>query len=682
MSEVLPAKARVEIFRGPPLIVDDHFLKGWTNVYQGTITKTDDEIIIKIPAAQTWAAHGKSVSFNTNTYKYAVVRCTTLWDPSSATWQFEAKLGGVVKVLGVFSETGLKVIDLLSQYAGDIDEIVIRVDGSYNYYVTIDYVAICKSAPLIPTDTGDVVDFLRIVRPVLQRGIGSFSLLLPNWNSLYTGQISEHDNIIIWLARNASDLGDPAYKVFGGKIAKITYEGVRGPEFYIRLDGFDHGYELKPAPVLLQKLYEAVNGRTIIEDALALCSYLDKHPDASKWFDNTGLSGSTDDRIDSTHDALYDEAQPLTVIQEILEKAKNPSGSVGFDAYIIPSGVMVGHLRNSLDFTSPITSITPITYNKSVDTDRIRNKIKVYGASEKVTENNKDYYTEALSNSFTWSAPQGGSLSLNSDALMGIWSIQLYESSSTMLVFRLSFGTGNEKSAKFPKEFKTFNFSLKVPSGTTVGTVAIRLYTDISNYFRTIFTAHDVQVGGDWADFKIPIGREHEGSGYNGEWSTVGSPDWGSILTVEIWVGFPSSGNQTARVDALFFGGARFIGSAEDSTFPETRFSVETDESLQSDAECAAKASALLEILKDPVTILNEVLVDGDPRYTPGERQRIVVTNDNLDAYFRIVEVHHEVRGPTWDTYLILSDEPQNVDYVFKLLKETQKRIWRSAIPR
>jgi len=84
-----------------------------------------------------------------------------------------------------------------------------------------------------------------------------------------------------------------------------------------------------------------------------------------------------------------------------------------------------------------------------------------------------------------------------------------------------------------------------------------------------------------------------------------------------------------------------------------------------------------LAILKDLVVTLSEVVVDGDHRYNPGDRQRIIVSNDGLDAYFRIIQVQHRVKRTQWDSVLTLSNEPQHVDYVFKLLQEAQKLLER-----
>lgn len=292
-------------------------------------TVTYQKIIVRVAKVA-----GTNTTWGVKVYDVDLPGWRTIWTGQTAEGEFELTL----------PEAGVSKIALLEEYV-----------GGPTTQVWFDYVAICKNSLLVP-DLGDLVKEMRITRPLLNKAVAGAKFHIPNTGGAYNGLIKGHDVVIIWLARSDADLGTIAAKAFGGRVVTPTNQGVQYGEFYIDLDCHGHAYELNIPPTLVQKYYLATNGLTIIEDDLGLCSYIAKNPDATKWFDNAGSSGSTDDRINSTHDCVYDEELPMTVIQEILDKAKNPAAVEGFDMYEMPSGCLVGHLRNSLDFVSPITS--------------------------------------------------------------------------------------------------------------------------------------------------------------------------------------------------------------------------------------------------------------------------------------------------------------------------------------
>jgi hypothetical protein len=662
VSEIAPVKCLIEVFPQPGFF-DDHFCKGWTVISGDKYNDGDLSYFGGNPSAA--GNFEKTVpNLNTNVYTKLQVRCvdsTIRWYLGvydGATW-----VNVIVKNAG---ETGFFEGNMPADKV--ISKIRVQTDSvGYDYWTCLDYIAICKSTVLTPILSGDVVDEHTITRPLLSQGINGARLTITNFNGENTGKIKPHDVIIIWLARDSVNLGDPEYKAFGGRVVNPTYFAKGQGAFFIKLDCHGHAYELINPPALLQKLYTATNGRTIIEDALALASYVTRHPINSKWFNAGGASGSTDDRINSTHDCEYDEVIPKTVIDEICDKASNPVGVKGFDIVEMPSGVLIGHLRNSLDFTSPIASITPETYSKSEDVHRVKNKIKIYGAKEKAYPSDKDAWTESLTPADgSWSAG-GGTMDISFDTsakIKGTGSIKLNVNTANYYgraVF--TFNSGKEPDCGgFRDDYANVQFQIDISTNYS-GEFTLILEDDSGRW-----AAKELKLSlGKWILVDLPSSRK-KADAWSG--SQIANFNWGKIKKLIFDCHFSGTGTGAFWIDNLFFNQRHFEGSAEDAT-SQQNYGVrcpesEIDESLRNDAECTARATALKDFLKNPVTSLENVLVDGDYYYNPGDRQRVIVSNDNYDVYSRIVEIQHKVVGVTWDAILKLSDEPQYQEHIFK----------------
>jgi len=680
VSEILPAKCRVEIHRGPPYLFDDHFCKNWT-VLSGSKSLDGDTVVLTCDASSV-AQISRSVAFNTVIYPWVIVRAI---DSYCQNRYLRGFLGGIQKFEFTLS-FGLNELNVSSQYHGNIDEIRLVVVGPSGNWARFDYVSICKNQVLTPIAEGDVVEELTVTRPLLSQGISGAKLTLHNFGGVFNGAINKHDVIIIWQARYSGSLGASDYKTFGGRIVNPTNRADGYGKHFIDLDCHGHAWELINPPALLQKLYMATNGRTIIEETLALANYVTRHPDNSKWFDAGGATGSTDDRINSTHDCEYDEVKPKTIIDEIGDKASNPAGVKGFDIVEMPSGVLIGHLRNSLDFISPIASITPETYSMSSDIHRIKNKIKVYGKAGKIgvpgEEGRKEpsdgdaWTVDSLDN---W-VEDAGELSIQTvGSKVGPNFLNcLSTSAPNEAKFRRSLTglvTAFGKSA-----YQTLNFYLK--AGAAVPVLKVRLYApDSNNYFEADLGTGNV----NWYFKQFQLGQNQEYDAEknpNGKWTKVGSPKWGNLTWITFY-GWDNASQFSMSIDGLYFGHGRFRGVAEDS-MSQANYGIraaepEIDESLGNDTECTARAIALKDFLKDPVVTLERVLVDGDSRYAPADRQRVIIANDNYDAYSRIIQVQQKVVGVTWDTILTLSNEPQYVDYVFRDISIILSRLRRGG---
>jgi len=649
-----PAKVRVEIFREPGFF-DDNFAKGWTKTSGGTSSfSTDGDVATLTKGDQTECIIEKSFpTLSTDIYHKLEIRCT-----ATNAWFYVYVWNGSSWLL-IYTGNAVGVFEASIASGYNITKMRIRTTATEAKF---DYGAVCKNSLVVP-DLGDLVEELTVTRPLLNNGIAGAKFSIPNFAGAYNGLIKNQDAIIIWLARNEANLGVPEYKAFGGRIVNPNKRGEKYGAFYIDLDCHGYAYELNIPPSLLQKFYSGTNGRTIIEDALALCTYLAKHPTATMWFDNAGASGSTDDRINSTHDAIYDEELPAIVIQEILEKTKNPAAVQGFDAYETPAGCIVGHLRNSLDFVSPIASITPNSYQESEDLHRVRNKIKVYGKfggyipTTGAWTDSLNYWT-ARHGTVSWVTPSYIYCDCDASRISEFYrTTNPYDHISGLVnTSPLSVGW---------IDFYFFHQTCTNP----IFQIVIEA-PDAANCFYKAYSGYSTNVE---IRYTLEFG---EGKG----WLTLGSPRWENIKNINFYA-TSSAGIFYVYVRALKLYYSRFKGEANDSP-SQTLYGIRTqkpiiDDSLTTDAECQTKAESIVAVLKDPPITLSEVVVDGDHRYNPGDRQRIVVSNDILDAYFRIIQVEHSVKGTQWDAFLTLSNEPQYVDYVFRLLQEAQKLLER-----
>jgi hypothetical protein len=210
-------------------------------------------------------------------------------------------------------------------------------------------------------------------------------------------------------------------------------------------------------------------------------------------------------------------------------------------------------------------------------------------------------------------------------------------------------GIGRDK----PKELHVW------VKGDNIFNLVIKLRSGASAYF---FYRYDGLAANQWHDILLRIGPSEE---FASGWAKVFGPSWSNITSIELATNLIST--ETMRVDGLYFGKIRFSGLAEDAASQAT-YGVQisepiVDDALKSDAECLARAQSLRDYLKDPAITLEDVTVDGDYRINPGDRQRIIVSNDALDDYFRVTQITEKIRGPTWDMTLAFSNEPSYVEY-------------------
>jgi hypothetical protein len=114
----------------------------------------------------------------------------------------------------------------------------------------------------------------------------------------------------------------------------------------------------------------------------------------------------------------------------------------------------------------------------------------------------------------------------------------------------------------------------------------------------------------------------------------------------------------------------------EDATSQSTyglRMYVDTDEELYSDNECELRAKAVIAQLKDPaesLTIRSNVIDYGSTPLLPGDRITVVLPNENVNSYFRILSVEYFVDAKTQTLEITLElgrETPRLADYMYAL---------------
>jgi hypothetical protein len=397
------------------------------------------------------------------------------------------------------------------------------------------------------------------------------------------------------------------------------------------------------------------NGKTIIKDAVALCSYLSDY----------GVDQGN--AIASTHSYTFDEKTPWDVIREVADACQTSGGAVGFDGYVDPPGNLWIFPRNSSNSTVDLTNKI-LRYKIDYDTYRVKNKIKVYGAMGRSLPTDQDAWTENSASS--WVAIQG----TVSDSTI---TDPLPKKGNKELKFAVNEATPHISEAYYPlasalfifKSYTKISFwkNINRPDATSF---QIRLYTDVSNYYAKELACNEAE----WTFEEISCGAQSEGTSQS--WIKVGNPSWGNITKVGFYLSDPNGG--VYYIDNLFFSNIPYEYTASD-TNSQALYGVRmpepiVDDSLQSDDECTKKAQSLLAYYKDRVTTLT-LTTFGDNNFKPGDKLHVVLSNDNIDDYFRILEVRHTLQDVLWQTELLMSNEPIMIDYVFRKMFEVQKNL-------
>jgi hypothetical protein len=661
---ISPPKTRIEIFRSPTFF-DDNFLSGWILISGGTSSKeTDGEVLGVASGNMTYGQARKVLSpIDTDDYPKIAVRVTADSDP----WTLKVHDGtDWLTIFSNISTTGLHEATLPSgKTLGFID---LFSEGTGNT-ARFDYVEIGKYAVLVPP-AGDHIGELTANLPLFNDGINQALFLLDDGEAAYskTTPIKRNDLCLIWVSRTAADLGEYSCKLFGGKIVAPQTIALSYGDFAVQVEVEGHAEEALAPPSLLKGHYAATNGRTIIEDALALCTRIGRSPYNQDWFDAGGSSGSTDDRINSTHSIEVDEVLPAKIIREILSKSSNPAGVPGFVITETASGMLIGHLKGSLDHACA-NPLYPEAYKRKDDLHRVRNRKTVYGAISEWLTYPLNYDLWTLDAPGNWTAVNGTISSTTTNPKVGYDSLRCTSDGSFICRFRRTFTPALDVARH--DGFRKFGFWGR--RDVLLASQKIRILApDTDNYFEATFP--DPGSAGVWAWWSADLGIENTVSDDlpSAVWTAHGSPSWNNMQGVEWWV--TSGLTLIFDVDAPRFFNGR-VRYTKDDTASQSEFGIRTaepevDDSLETSAECQAKAEADILGLKSSLESIENLKTDGNLDYAPGKILRLLLTHEDMDIWRTLLHVKHSVSDNTWDVILTLGEEAPTQDHLYRQMQQ------------
>lgn len=498
---------------------------------------------------------------------------------------------------------------------------------------------------------GDVVELL--VHLGCTREVSSFEVLLQNWDKKYSPSGASAINVgvdgSISVGRGAN-----CPLLITCRVESVKYES-SPVENCVRVSGRCWGERLFRRVVT--KTYENKKGEEIVKD---LVDYY------------VGLShvrGSTEliEDTDTTYMRLEYENTPVIDVLRYVAESADKAGIIGFDFRVAPDGKFEFFPKNSKTSAVSLSErIESSEYRR--DIHRVRNKIVVYGVADKSVPIDKDAWTESLSPADgSWSATSG-IVSLDSGVkVKGTASIKTYAQNLSYAACVFTLNAEKEVDAEL---YPVLNLWLSRENSFN-GNATLTLF-DTANKSA----AHEFTVGVDkWFQKQVRVGAANADL-----WQVEAGFDWTRIKKVRVVCWFMGTGTGSFWVDGLFFGGRRYSSTQENSGSQASyglRELVEVDEELYSDNECASRAKALLAYLKDAAEDLklsSTVINYGGSPLLSGDKVRVVLPNENVDADFRILSVEYRVDGRSQTLEIVLElgrEAPLLADYLFALRSKT-----------
>jgi hypothetical protein len=499
---------------------------------------------------------------------------------------------------------------------------------------------------------GDVID-LR-VHLGCTKEVSSFEVLLQNWDKKYSPNGSYPINVGM---DGHIDIGRGLNvpQIITCRVEAVKYESTP-IENHLRVSGRCWGERLLRRVVT--KVYENTKGEDIVKDLL------DNYVGLSHNRGGTELVETTD----TTYAKLEYQDTPVFDIIKYIAESADKNGVIGYDFRVAPDG--------KFEFFPRLSKMSPVNLSECMETSEyrldihgIRNKITVYGAADKSVPLGKDEWTESLTPSDgSWSASMG-EVSLDATTkIRGSASIKTYAQNLYYAGCILTLNSGKEVDLNL---YPTLNLWLLLEEAFN-GNSTLSLW-DVNDKWAT----HDFTIGkGKWQQKQVKVGEKNAE-----QWSVWQTGfDWTKIKKVRVDCWFPGVGTGNFWLDGLFFGGRRYSSTQEDTSSQNAyglRELVEVDEELCSDNECALRAKAILNHLKDPaeyLTIKSTVIDYGNTPLLPGDKIHIALPNENVDNDYRIisVEYHVDARTQTLEIALELGREtPLLADYLYVLRSKT-----------
>jgi len=444
-------------------------------------------------------------------------------------------------------------------------------------------------------------------------------------------------------------------------IATVTVEEIKAQsnslgENYLRVLGRCWGERLFRRVVT--KTYENQKGEAIVKDII------DNYAGLSHIRNQVELVEDTD----TTYTKLEYENTPVFDVLKYIAKTADKAGVIGFDFRVAPDAKFEFFPRNSKTSSVSLSEHLEVSeYRKSVF--RKRDKVLVYGAAEKKYPGNGDSWTEALDinndSANDWVSGTGtGTVSLDS-ATKAVGSYSIKHTTSTPDYYgrlRLVIPSGWQPNLN---KNPTLQFQIRRESAFN-GQATVSL---VDNGGKWVF--REFQLAAEkWYMQRFNVGKK-----YVGEWqgADANSFNWETVNEVLWDMHFAGTGTGSFWIDNLFFNSARWSATYGSGS----RELCETDEELHSDNECLLHAKALHEQLSAPTEYIratSDVVDYGTAPVLAGDRIWVTLPNENVDGFYRIVNVEYRLvaETQTLETALELGREPPLLaDYLYALRTKT-----------
>jgi hypothetical protein len=534
--------------------------------------------------------------------------------------------------------------------------------------MSIGSVGIPQIAVVLGTVTppqGDVIDVR--VHLGCTKEVSSFELTLQNWNKKYSPggstPITVGSNGSIYVGR-----GTNVPPIITCKVEDIEYDEPSVDEHYLKVTGRCWGERLFSRVV--SRTYTNQKGEAIIKDLMDNFAGLSHTRGGVELIENTSTTYAL---LDYDNTTLWD-------ILKYIAETSDLNGAIGFDSRVAPDGKFEFFPLNSKAASVSLINVPEVTgYKKGIT--RIRNKIYVFGAAEKVYPVSMDLFTEGTSG---WTADAGETLSADgTNKVFGSYSVYIqgvstwpYPACRMRLALPSSVDCGGHNG------FQQLNYAVR-KTGQCIGGnywfyyFYVRLMTDANNYFEKMYTIAEAdQQDQRWAYNTDRLGKSYEvQSSTEPYWVAYGNPDWRNINYIEfagsgVCGPVNTNGWIAINVDKLFFDKGRY-SAVEQVAGDELRELAETDEELVSDAECDLRAKSLLAYYKDPaesLTVKSTILDYGTTPILPGDTVHATFPNENVDGDYRVdtMEYYADSKEQTLEVTVELGKvAPQLADYLY-----------------
>jgi hypothetical protein len=485
--------------------------------------------------------------------------------------------------------------------------------------------------------------------------VSSFEVVLQNWNGKYSP--SGIYPIVVGLDGSLSvGRGANCPLLLTCRVESVKYQS-SPMESYLIVSGRCWGERLFRRVVT--KTYENKKGEEIVKDLL------DFYVGLSHVRGDIELVESTD----TTYTRLeYNNTPVIDILQEIASSA-DKQGVIGYDFRVTPDAKFEFFPKNSKTSSVSLSErIESSEYSK--DILRVRNRISVYGATDKSVPADKDQWTESITpDDGVWIATSGVLGLYDIYKTKGTQSISTYAENLYYASSQLTLNSGKEVDADL---YPTLNLWLN-QYGAFNGNTTITLYDTYNNT-----ATHELTLGvGKWFQTQIPVGTQNTDL-----WQIPIQFNWHQVKALQFTCWFDEVSTGIFWVDGLFFGGNQFGSTQNDLVSQGTiglRELVEVNEEFCSDLECESHAKALLNNLKDPsesLTIQSTVIDYGTSPILAGDTIHILLPNEGINSDFRILSTEYNVDAKTQTLAITLElgrEKPLLADYVYTLRSRTDR---------